>query len=59
MVDFVWIGDHVFVKEVITIASHTVIAVNSVVVKDVKEKEIVAGVPAKHIRFNTSLINNY
>ena len=30
-----------------------------VVVKDVKEKEIVGGVPAKHIRFNDSLIDIY
>jgi maltose O-acetyltransferase len=57
--DFVWIGDNVFVKEGVSIASHAVIAANSVVVKNVKEKEIVGGVPAKHIRINNSLIDTY
>ena len=54
-----WIGDNVFVKEGGSIASHAVIAANSVVVKNVKEKEIVGGVPAKHIRINNSLIDTY
>lgn len=57
--DFVWIGDNVFIKEGITIESHAVIAANSVVVKDVKEREIVGGVPAKHIKFNDSLLDIY
>ena len=57
--NFVWIGDNVFIKEGIKIGSHAIIAANSVVVKDVKEKEIVGGVPAKHIRFNDSLLNIY
>ena len=57
--DFVWIGDNVFIKEGVNVGSHAVIAANSVVVKDVKEKEIVGGVPAKHIRFNDSLIDIY
>ena len=51
----VWIGDNVFVKEGITIGSNAIIGANSVVVKDVKDKEIVGGVPAKHIRFNAWL----
>lgn len=50
--DNVWIGDNVFIKEGITIKQHAIIAANSVVIKDVQEKEIVGGVPAKHIRFN-------
>jgi maltose O-acetyltransferase len=53
--DKVWIGDHVFIKEGITIGSNAIIGANSVVVNDVKEKEIVGGVPAKHIKFNTLL----
>jgi maltose O-acetyltransferase len=57
--DFVWIGDNVFIKEGIDIGSHAIIAANSVVVKNVKEKEIVGGVPAKHIRINNSLIDTY
>ena len=31
----------------------------SAIEKDIKEKEILVGVLAKHIRFNTSLIDNY
>ena len=53
--DNVWIGDHVFIKEGITIGSNAIIGANSVVVNDVKDKEIVGGVPAKHIKFNTLL----
>jgi acetyltransferase-like isoleucine patch superfamily enzyme len=51
--DFVWIGDHVFIKHGINIGDYAVIGANSVVTKDVKPFEIVGGVPAKHIRFNT------
>ena len=51
--DCVWIGDGVVIKEGVTIGSYAVIGANSVVTKDVKEFEIVGGVPAKHIRFNT------
>jgi maltose O-acetyltransferase len=53
--DNVWIGDHVFIKEGITIGSNAIIGANSVVVNDVKEREIVGGVPARHIKFNTLL----
>ena len=49
----VWIGDHVTIREGITIEDFAVIGANSVVLKDVKKFEIVGGVPAKHIRFNT------
>ncbi len=51
--DYVWIGDHVFVKHGVKIGSYSIIGANSVVTKDVKDFEIVGGVPAKHIRFNT------
>lgn len=45
--DHVWIGDNVFIKEGIHIGSHVIIGANSVVVKDIKDKEVVAGNPAK------------
>lgn len=54
--DNVWIGDNVFIREGITIESDAVIAANSVIVKNVKEREIVGGVPAKHIRMNEELL---
>jgi len=37
----------------VTIGDYAVIGANSIVTKDVKDFEIVGGVPAKHIRFNT------
>ena len=51
--DCVWIGDKVTIKEGVTIGDFAVIGANSFVSKDVKPFEIVGGVPAKHIRFNT------
>ena len=51
--DYVWIGNHVFIKHGITVGDYAVIGANAVVTKDVKPFEIVGGVPAKHIRFNT------
>lgn len=51
--DCVWIGEKVTIREGVTIGNYAVIGANSVVTKDVKEFEIVGGVPAKHIRFNT------
>lgn len=51
--DCVWIGDHVFIKHGVTVGSYAIIGANSVVVNDVAAFEIVAGVPARHIRFNT------
>ncbi|WP_066358649.1 acyltransferase [Aliarcobacter cryaerophilus] len=53
--NYVWIGDNVFIREGVTIGSNAVIAANSVVIKDVKEKEIVGGVPAKFIKINSKL----
>lgn len=50
--NYVWIGDHTFIKHGVTIADYAIIGAGSVVTKDVKSFEIVGGVPAKHIRFN-------
>lgn len=47
----VWIGDNVFVKNGVTIGNGAVIGARSVVTKDVAPYAIVAGVPAKLIRF--------
>lgn len=51
--DYVWIGDNVLVKPGINIGDNAIIGANSIVIKDVRPFEIVGGVPAKHIRFNT------
>lgn len=51
--DYVWIGDHVFIKHGVTVGDYAIIGANSVVTKNVKPFEIVGGIPAKHIRFNT------
>jgi len=51
--NYVWIGDHVFIKHGIVIGDYAIVGAGSVVTKDVKPFEIVGGVPAKHIRFNT------
>ena len=51
--NYVWIGDHVFIKHGVTVGDYAVIGANAVVTEDIKSFEIVAGVPAKHIRFNT------
>src|SRR5664280_455107 len=47
--DDVWIGAHVCIPSGITIGRGTVIAAGAVVVKDVEDYTIVAGVPAKVI----------
>lgn len=49
----VWIGDNVIVREGVTIDDYAIIGGNSIVVKNVKRFEIVGGVPAIHIRYNT------
>jgi maltose O-acetyltransferase len=51
--DYVWVGDHVFIKHGVTIGDFSIIGANSVVLTDVEDFEIVGGVPAKHIRYNT------
>ena len=47
----VWIGRRVTLRTGIKIGDGAIIGTNSVVTKDVKPYEIVAGNPAKHIRF--------
>ena len=50
----VWIGSNASIMEGVTIGDGAVIAANALVTKDVKPYEIVAGVPAKNMkwRFN-------
>jgi len=50
--NYVWIGDHVFIKHGVKVSDYAIIGAGSVVTKDVKPFEIVGGVPARHIRFN-------
>jgi len=47
--DRVWIGDHVFIREGVTIPNDCVIGANSVVTKSITEPGIYAGVPVKKI----------
>ena len=47
----VWIGARVFIKNGLKIGNGAIIAAGAVVVKDVPDYAIVAGVPAKIIRF--------
>lgn len=46
----VWLGAHVGVKDGVKIGEHAVVGMHSMVTKDVAEKVIVAGNPAKFIR---------
>lgn len=50
----VWIGCNVVIKSGITIGDGAVIGAGAVVLKDVLPYEVVAGVPAKRIRFRFS-----
>lgn len=47
----VWIGAHVVIMPGITIGNGAIIGAGAIVTKDVADYEIVAGVPAKHIKF--------
>lgn len=51
--DDVWIGTHVCILKGVTIGHGAVIGAGSVVTRNVKSYEIVAGNPAKHIRYRT------
>lgn len=47
----VWIGHSVIIKQGVKIGTGAVVGMGSVVTKDVEPYSIVAGVPAKHIRY--------
>lgn len=47
----VWIGEGVYIKEGVKVGNGAVIGAHSVVTKDVEPYSIVAGAPAKHIRY--------
>ncbi|XEH52079.1 CatB-related O-acetyltransferase [Edwardsiella tarda] len=47
----VWIGANVIIMDGVNIGNGAVIAAGAVVTRDVKNYELVGGVPAKHIRF--------
>ena len=47
----VWLGAHVGIKDGVHIADQAVIGMNSMVTKDIATREIVAGNPAKLIRY--------
>lgn len=49
--DDVWIGTNAMILDGVTIGNHAVVAAGSVVTKDVPDFAIVAGVPAKVIKF--------
>ena len=55
----VWIGANVVIMPGITIGNGAIIGAGAVVTKNVQDYEIVAGVPAKHIkfRFEQDIIN--
>ena len=47
----VWLGAHVGVKDGVNIADQAIVGMNSMVTKSVEERQIVAGNPAKLIRY--------
>jgi acetyltransferase-like isoleucine patch superfamily enzyme len=50
----VWIGAGAIIRKGVTIGSGAIIGAGSVVTKDVEPYEIVAGIPARHMRFRFS-----
>lgn len=52
--NYVWIGDKVTVLPGIKIGDYAIVGAHSLVLNDVKPFEIVGGVPASHLKFNTS-----
>lgn len=50
----VWIGTHAVIFPGVTIGEHAIVAAGAVVRDDVAPYEIVAGVPARHVRFRLS-----
>ena len=51
--DYVWIGDKVLIMPGVVIGNYAIIGANAVVTKSVLPFEVVGGVPAVHIKFNT------
>jgi maltose O-acetyltransferase len=49
----VWIGDHATILPGVVIGDYAVIGAHSLVKQNVRPFEIVGGIPARHIRFNT------
>lgn len=49
--DDVWLGAHVGIKDGVKIGKHAVVGMNSMVTKDILEREVVAGNPAQRIRY--------
>ena len=47
----VWLGAYVGIKDGVKVGAHAVVGMNSMVTKDVLEREIVVGNPAKMIRY--------
>lgn len=57
--DHVWIGNNMVIKQGVKVGKFAVIGAGSVVTRDVPEKMIVAGVPARVIRENKDLNLEY
>ena len=55
--DDVWIGRRVMIMPGVTIGSHSVIAAGAVVTKDVPEWAVVAGVPARVVKYRRTTEN--
>lgn len=51
--DCVWVGDKALILPGVTIGNYAVVAAHAVVTEDVKDFEIVGGMPARHIKFNS------
>ena len=47
----VWLGAHVGIKDGVKVGAHAVVGMNSMVTKDVLEREVMVGNPAKMIRY--------
>lgn len=52
--DDVWIGAGAIILKGVTVGQGSIVAAGSIVKKDVQEYSIVAGIPAKHIKFRFS-----
>lgn len=51
--NYVWIGDMALILPGVVIGDYAIIAAHAVVANDVKPFEVVGGLPARHIRYNT------